>query len=50
MSKSMSKVIAIASISGGGKTTIINALRNRLDNSVVLYFDDYSFDENIEYV
>lgn len=45
----MSKVISIASVSGGGKTTIINELSKRLDNSAVLYFDDYSFDEHIEY-
>ena len=45
----MSKVISIASISGGGKTTIINELSKTLDNSVVLYFDDYNFDKHIEY-
>ena len=45
----MSKVISIASVSGGGKTTIINELSKRLDNSAVLYFDDYNFDEYIEY-
>jgi uridine kinase len=35
--------ISISSLSGGGKTTIINLLKNRLENSVVLCFDDYDF-------
>lgn len=39
----MLKVISIASVSGGGKTTIINELGKKLDNSAVIYFDDYSF-------
>ncbi len=46
----MSSVISIASISGGGKTTIVNALMNRLNNAAALCFDDYDFDEHIEYV
>ena len=45
----MTKIISISSISGGGKTTIINALKNALPKSVSLHFDDYSFDENIDY-
>jgi len=35
--------ISITSPSGGGKTTIINLLKNKFENSVVLYFDDYDF-------
>jgi uridine kinase len=35
--------ISISSISGGGKTTVINLLKNKLKKSVVLYFDDYDF-------
>jgi len=35
--------ISITSPSGGGKTTIINLLKNKLENSFVLYFDDYDF-------
>ncbi len=34
-------VISIASISGGGKTTAVSALKNRLGNAAVIYFDDY---------
>jgi uridine kinase len=35
--------IAVAAASGGGKTTIINFLKNKLENCTVLYFDDYDF-------
>lgn len=45
----MTKIISIAGVSGSGKTTIVNALMNRLDDAVALYFDDYNFDEHIEY-
>lgn len=45
----MSSVISIASISGGGKTTIVNTLTNRLNNAAALCFDDYNFDEYMEY-
>lgn len=38
-------VIAIAAVSGGGKTTIINELKNRLPLSKAIYFDDYDFEE-----
>ena len=45
----MAKVIAISSVTGGGKTTTINALMERLPNTMALYFDDYGFDENVDY-
>ena len=45
----MTKIISIASISGGGKTTIMNALKNAFPKSVSLHFDSYNFDENINY-
>jgi len=35
--------ISITSLSGGGKTTIKNLLKNKLENSVILCFDDYDF-------
>ena len=38
-------VIAIAAVSGGGKTTVINELKNRLPLSTIIYFDDYDFEE-----
>ncbi|MCL1795156.1 MAG: hypothetical protein FWG34_14990 [Oscillospiraceae bacterium] len=34
-------VISVAAQSGGGKTTIVAALKERLANSAVIYFDDY---------
>jgi len=34
-------VISVAAQSGGGKTTIVTTLKQRLDNSVVLFWDDY---------
>lgn len=37
-------VIAIAAVSGGGKTTITTQLNKVLPNSKVLFFDDYEFD------
>jgi uridine kinase len=38
-------VIAIAAVSGGGKTTVINELKNRLPLSTAIYFDDYDIEE-----
>ncbi|MFJ8089885.1 hypothetical protein ACIQ7N_17000 [Lysinibacillus sp. NPDC095746] len=37
-------VIAIAAVSGGGKTTISTHLNERLQNSKILFFDEYDFD------
>jgi uridine kinase len=37
-------VIAIATVSGGGKTTITSNLKGKLLNSKALFFDDYDFD------
>ena len=34
-------VISISAQSGGGKTTIVTALKERLVNSTVIYWDDY---------
>ncbi|MFA6729422.1 MAG: AAA family ATPase [Eubacteriales bacterium] len=34
-------VISISGVSGGGKTTVTNALKDSLKNSVVVSFDDY---------
>jgi uridine kinase len=35
--------ISVSSPSGGGKTTITDLLKNKLENSMVLYFDNYDF-------
>lgn len=37
-------VIAISSISGGGKTTIVEKLNEELPNSEALYFDEYDLE------
>lgn len=37
-------VIAIASVSGGGKTTIVKRLSQQCRNSKALYFDNYDFE------
>ncbi len=37
-------VIAIAAVSGGGKTTTTTQLHESLPNASSLYFDDYDFD------
>ena len=34
-------IISIAAPSGGGKTTVVGELKNRLANSAVLYWDDH---------
>ncbi|MDQ0430312.1 uridine kinase [Planomicrobium stackebrandtii] len=44
MKKSLPFVISIASVSGGGKTTIVNRLTQQFGNSKALYFDDYDFE------
>jgi uridine kinase len=41
-------VITIAAVSGGGKTTVISELKNRLLLSKAVYFDDYEFKEGPE--
>ena len=38
------KTIAIAAVTAGGKTTIVNELKKQIANTKVLHFDDYSFD------
>ena len=42
------KIIAISAVTAGGKTTIVNALKDRLPKAAVLYFDDYDFDGEVE--
>ncbi|MBE0635939.1 hypothetical protein IH601_08085 [Candidatus Bipolaricaulota bacterium] len=38
-------VVAISSISGGGKSTVVRELVNQLDDAVAIYFDDYETPE-----
>ena len=44
MKKKLPLVVAIAGVSGGGKTTIAKHLNEKLPNSKTLFFDDYDFD------
>jgi uridine kinase len=37
------KIIAIAAVTAGGKTTAVRAVRALLPNAAALYFDDYTF-------
>jgi len=42
---SIPRVIAIAAVSGGGKTTVTRRLAETLPHAAALYFDDYTFEE-----
>lgn len=42
------KVIAIGAVTAGGKTTAVNAIKDRLPKTASLHFDDYSFEGEVE--
>ena len=42
------KVIAIAAVTAGGKTTVVNEIKKRLPRCASLHFDDYSFEGEVE--
>lgn len=42
------KVIAIAAVAAGGKTTVVNELIKKLPHAKSLHFDDYSFEGEVE--
>ncbi len=42
------KVIAVAAVTAGGKTTVVNELKNKLPRTAALHFDDYSFEGEVE--
>lgn len=42
------KIIAIAAVSAGGKTTIVNELKKQIANTSSLHFDDYSFEGEVD--
>lgn len=44
MKRKLPIVIAIAAVSGGGKTIITSNHKGKLQNSKTLFFDDYDFD------
>ena len=38
------KIISIAAVTAGEKTTVVNALKEQLKNAKTLHFDDYTFE------
>lgn len=42
------KIIAVAAVTGGGKTTVVEELKKILPNSQSLHFDDYTFEGEVE--
>lgn len=42
------KIIAISAVTAGGKTTVVNAVKDRLPRTASLHFDDYSFKGEVE--
>ena len=41
------KIIAIGAVTSGGKTTLVNAIKDKLTRTASLHFDDYSFDGEV---
>ena len=44
------KIIAIGAVTAGGKTTVVNAVKDRLPRTSSLHFDNYSFEGEVEEV
>lgn len=42
------KIIAIGAVTAGGKTTVVNAIKNRLPRTASLHFDAYAFEGEVE--
>lgn len=42
------KVIAIAAVTAGGKTTTVNEIKRKLQNVHTLHFDDYTFEGEVD--
>lgn len=42
------KIIAIGAVTAGGKTTVVNSIKDRLTRTTSLHFDDYSFEGEVE--
>lgn len=38
------KIISIAAVTAGGKTTIVNEIKKQVKNVMTLHFDDYAFE------
>lgn len=48
MKENKMKIIAIAAVTAGGKTTVVNELRKKLPKAKSLHFDDYDFEGAVE--
>lgn len=46
--KRIMKIIAIAAVTAGGKTTIVNEIKQQIKNVKSLHFDDYSFNGEVD--
>lgn len=46
--KRIMKIIAIAAVTAGGKTTIVNEIKQQIKNVKSLHFDDYSFKGEVD--
>ena len=42
------KIISIAAVTAGGKTTVVNKLKEKLSNVCALHFDDYTFEGEVD--
>lgn len=42
------KIISVAAVTAGGKTTVVNELKKRLRNSQSLHFDNYTFKGKVD--
>ena len=42
------KIIAIAAVTAGGKTSAVKSLVEKIPNATSLHFDDYSFEGEVE--
>ena len=42
------KVIAVAAVTAGGKTTAVNEIKKQLSNVQTLHFDDYEFEGEVD--
>ncbi len=42
------KIISVAAVTAGGKTTVVNELKKRLPGSRSLHFDDYTFEGEVD--
>ena len=42
------KIISIAAVTAGGKTTIVNEIKKQVKNVMALHFDDYAFEGEVD--